>query len=126
MDGERIQSSEPTRPPKDVQIILPWERYEKLQSGAATLLSSESPQLYERDQVRGMAHGVASQPNEQRVPTSSATVGEAPRYLQPKPKWIGAREQPVEAQEAKGRKRPRGKPSSQATPVQESKHGKQR
>ena len=102
------------RLPSDVQIILPWERYHRLQSGGSPLLSSELPLLQEQDRVRGMSDGWENQP-EQLETEATDTVRVTPQYVRPKPKWFCAKTKLDQTESDKGKKRQRAKPSSQSS-----------
>ena len=98
--------------PCDVQITLPWERYNRLQSGGAPLLSSELPLLQEQDRVRGLSVKREGQPKQ--VGTENLDASRVmPQYVRPKPKWFCAKVNLDQNESDKGRKRQRTKPSSQ-------------
>ena len=93
--------------PSDVQIILPWERYDRLQSGGSPLLSSELPLLQEQDRVRGLSEGWEDEPKQLETESREVTS----QYVRPKPKWFCAKTKSDKTE--KGKKRQRTKPTSQ-------------
>ena len=110
-DLEELHEHSPSLP-CDVQITLPWERYNRLQSGGSPLLSSELPLLQEQDRVRGLSDKWESQPKQWGTETLDA-ARVMPQYVRPKPKWFCAKINLDQNESDKGRKRQRTKPSSQ-------------
>ena len=112
-DSEELREHS-LRLPSDVQIILPWERYHRLQSGGSPLLSSELPLLQEQDRVRGLPDGWEDEP-EQLETEAMEAVRATPQYVRPKPKWFCAKTKSDKTESDKGKKRQRAKPTTQSS-----------